>query len=83
MRVFITLHFDLSLTLVMCCLGAMALSDTATGLSSSTALPDNKHNYEDSDDHESDDESPENATPPRKCKKYTCIFRKEHAKLFS
>ena len=60
----------------------MATSGAATGSSSRDVLPDNEQN-ENSDDQESDDESQENATPPRKRKKYTCVFRKEHAKLFS
>ena len=74
-RVFITLHFDLSPA-------AMATSGAATGSSSSDVLPDNEQN-ENSNDQESDDESQENATPPRKCKEYTFVFRKEYAKLFS
>ena len=72
-----------TLTSVMLCRpAAMTTSGAATGSSSSDVLPDNEQN-ENSDDQESDDESQENATPPRKCKKYTCVFRKEHAKLFS
>ena len=61
---------------------AMALSDATTVSSSSAGLPDSEQ-YEDSDDQGSDDESQDIATPPRKRKKYTCVFRKEHAKLFS
>ena len=75
MCVFIMLHFDLSPA-------ALATSGVATGSSSSDVLPDNEQN-ENSDDQESDDESQENIAPPRKLKKYTCVFRNKHAKLFS
>ena len=59
-----------------------ATSGAATASSSSDVLPDTEQN-ENSDDQESGDESQENATLPRKRKKYTCVFRKEYAKLFS
>ena len=67
---------------MLCRPAAMATSGAATGSSSGDVLPDTEQN-ENSDDQESGDESQENATPPRKCKKCTCVFRKEHAKIFS
>ena len=67
---------------MLCRPAAMATSGAASGSSSGDVLPDTEQN-ENSDDQESGDESQENATPPRKRKKYTCIFYKEHTKLFS
>lgn len=42
------------------------------------------HDNQDSDSCQgSDDQSQDNTTPPRKRKKYSCVFRKEHTKIFS
>ena len=67
---------------MLCRPAAMATSGAASGSSSGDVFPDTEQN-ENSDDQESGDESQENATPPRKRKKYTCVFCKEHTKLFS
>ena len=65
---------------MLCRPAAMAVtSGAAIGSSSGDVLPDIEQN-ENSDDEESGDESQENA---RKRKKYTCVFRKEHAMAMS